>query len=234
PNGDNHESLRYAARQERAIRTFIDERNARAWTSSFEDLGDLRQLPGFAAQRLMAEGYGYGPEGDWKTAMLVRLACAMGEGLPGGATMMEEYTYHLADGSEGVLGSHMLEVAPTLTTARPRLQLHPLTIVPRENPVRLVFDADPATGVLVDMVDMRDRIRLLGTEIDLVAPDAPMPNLPTARAYWRPRPDFATATRRWLEAGGGHHHVLSTALDLEVWEDLARMLDVDWIVLSQA
>ncbi|MFV0633071.1 L-arabinose isomerase [Demequina sp.] len=232
PGGDAHESLRYAARQECGIKGFLDARGATAWVSSFEDLGDLRQLPGFAAQRLMAQGYGYGPEGDWKTALLVRLAIAMGEGLPGGATLMEEYTYHLVPGREGILGSHMLEVSPSITTARPSLELHPLTIVPRENPVRLVFDADPGTGVMIDLVDMGDRLSLLGTEIDLVTPDEPMPNLPTARAYWKPRPDFVTAAKTWLAAGGGHHHALSTATTAETWNDLARMLDVEWTLLS--
>jgi L-arabinose isomerase len=232
PDGSRHQALRDAAAQEWGIKTFLDERGARAWVSNFQDLGGLRQLPGLAAQRLQEQGYGFGPEGDWRTAILVRAALAMGEGLPGGASMMEEYTYNLVDGEEGILGSHMLEVAPGLTTSRPRLEQHPLSIVPGDDPVRLVFDADPAGGVLVDMVDMGDHLRLIGTEVEIVAPDAPLPALPTARAYWRPQPSFTAVVEAALAAGGSHHHVLSTLGGIEIWADLARMLDLEWLPLS--
>ncbi|MGO1278227.1 MAG: L-arabinose isomerase, partial [Cellulosimicrobium funkei] len=156
-DGDRHASLRYAARQEIALETFLESVGAKAFTTNFEDLGDLRQLPGIAVQRLMAKGYGFGAEGDWKTAVLVRAAKVMGEGLPGGASLMEDYTYDLTPGSEKILGAHMLEICPSLTTSTPRVEIHPLGIGGKEDPVRMVFDADPGVGVVVSLADMRDR-----------------------------------------------------------------------------
>ncbi len=228
--GARHESLRDAARQEAGIKRFLDEHGARAWVNCFESLAGLNQLPGFAAQRLMKAGYGFGPEGDWKTPMLVRGAMAMGEGLPGGASLMEEYTYNMRGGKEGVLGSHMLEIAETLTTARPKLEIHELSIVPKPDPVRLVFDADPAEAVIVGLVDLGGTFRLIGNVVDIVAPDEPLPKLPSARAYWRPRPDFHTALRDWLTYGGGHHDMITTALGSQVFKDLAAMLGVELVM----
>ncbi len=224
-DGDRHASLRYAARQEIALETFLESVGAKAFTTNFEDLGDLRQLPGIAVQRLMSKGYGFGAEGDWKTAVLVRAAKVMGEGLPGGASLMEDYTYDLTPGSEKILGAHMLEICPSLTTSRPRVEIHPLGIGGKEDPVRMVFDADPGVGVVVSLADMRDRFRLTANVVDVVAPSAPLPHLPVARAVWEPRPDFATSAEAWLTAGGAHHTVLSTAAGIdafEVFADIAR------------
>lgn len=219
--GDRHESLRYGARQELALKSFLEGGSFGAFTTTFEDLGGLRQLPGLAVQRLMAAGYGFGAEGDWKTAVLVRAAKVMGAGLPGGASLMEDYTYHLVPGEEKILGAHMLEICPTLTTSKPTLEVHPLGIGGKEDPVRLVFDTDSGDAVVVAMSDMRDRFRLTANAVEVVPPDAPLPNLPVARAVWKPQPDLATSAAAWLSAGAAHHTVMSTAVGLDVFEDFA-------------
>jgi L-arabinose isomerase len=221
--GDRHESLRYGARIELGLRSFLDGGGFTAFTTNFQDLGGLRQLPGLAVQRLMADGYGFGGEGDWKTSVMVRACKIMADGLPGGTSFMEDYTYHLVPGQEKVLGAHMLEVCPSIAANRPRLEIHPLGIGDREDPVRLVFDAAPGPGVVVGIADMGDRFRFVGNEIDVVGPDAPLPKLPVARAVWRPAPDLRTATEAWLTAGGPHHTVLSTALTSEHLWDFAEM-----------
>ncbi len=232
--GARHESLRYGARQELALLSFLEGLGATAFTTTFEDLGALRQLPGLAVQRLMAKGYGFGAEGDWKTAILVRAAKVMGEGLPGGASLMEDYTYNLVPGNEKILGAHMLEICPTLTTAKPTLEIHPLSIGAREDPVRLVFDTDPGTGVVVAMSDMRDRFRLTANVVDIVPPDADLPKLPVARAVWKPRPDFATSAEAWLRAGAAHHTVLSTQVGVEVFAEFAEMAGTELLVIDEA
>ena len=232
--GERHESLRYGAAIEVGLRSFLEEGGFGAFTTNFEDLGSLRQLPGLAVQRLMAGGYGFGAEGDWKTAILVRVANVMGAGLPGGASLMEDYTYHLVPGEEKVLGAHMLEVGAGLTTARPSLEIHPLSIGGRQDPVRLVFDADPGRGVVVALADLGDRFRLTANVVDVVAPDRPLPNLPVARAVWRPAPDFSTAAAAWLVAGAAHHTVLSTALGLEHFQDFADIADVELLTIDEA
>ncbi|WP_350258859.1 L-arabinose isomerase [Scrofimicrobium sp. R131] len=223
--GERHESLVYAARQEIALRTFLTEQGATAFTDTFEDLGGLRQLPGLAVQRLMAEGYGFGAEGDWKTAVLVRLMKVMGEGLPGGASLMEDYTYNLVPGQELILGAHMLEVCPSLTTTRPRVEIHPLGIGDREDPVRMVFSADPVPGLVVALADLGSRFRLTANLVDLVDPLEPMPNLPVAHAVWKPQPDLVTSAECWMHSGGAHHTALTTAVSVDVlriFADLAR------------
>ena len=219
--GERHDSLRYGARQEVALLSLLGEIGATAFTTTFEDLGDLRQLPGLAVQRLMAKGFGFGAEGDWKTALLVRAAKVMGEGLPGGASLMEDYTYNLVPGDEKILGAHMLEICPSLTTSKPSLEIHPLGIGGKEDPVRLVFDTDPGPGVVVALSDMRDRFRLTANAVDIVAPDAALPNLPVARAVWKPKPDFATSAEAWLMAGAAHHTVLTTQVGMEAFEDFS-------------
>jgi L-arabinose isomerase len=233
PGGERHGSLRYGARIELGLRAFLEEGGFGAFTTNFEDLGGLRQLPGLAVQRLMADGYGFGAEGDWKTAILVRAAKVMGHGLPGGASLMEDYTYELTPGREKILGAHMLEVCPSLTTERPRLEIHPLGIGGREDPVRLVFDTDSGQGVVVAMSDLRERFRLTANVVDVVAPDAELPNLPVARAVWSPRPGLATSAECWLTAGAAHHTVLTTAVGLEVFEDLADMAGVELAVIDE-
>jgi L-arabinose isomerase len=232
PGGERHKSLRYGAAIELGLRSFLEAGGFGAFTTSFEDLGGLRQLPGLAVQRLMADGYGFGAEGDWKTAILVRAAKVMGAGRPGGASLMEDYTYDLTPGKERILGAHMLEVCPTLTAARPRLEIHPLSIGGREDPVRLVFTADPGPGVVVALADMRDRFRLVANQVELVPPTAPLPKLPVGRAVWKPAPDLATSATAWLTAGGAHHTAMSTAVGLEAFEDYARMAGTELLVID--
>lgn len=231
--GERHQSLRDGAAIELGLRSFLEDGGFGAFTTSFEDLGSLRQLPGLAVQRLMAEGYGFGAEGDWKTAILVRAANVMGAGLPGGASLMEDYTYDLTPGAERILGAHMLEVSPALTTARPTLEVHPLGIGGKDDPVRLVFTADPGPAVVVALSDMRDRFRLVANAVEVVEPSAPLPKLPVGRAVWKPAPDFQTSATAWLEAGAAHHTVMSTALGIEAFEDYARMAGTELLVIDQ-
>jgi L-arabinose isomerase len=231
PGGDRHASLRDGAAIELGLRSFLEEGGFGAFTTSFEDLGSLKQLPGLGVQRLMAEGYGFGAEGDWKTAILVRVANVMGAGLPGGASLMEDYTYDLVAGDEKILGAHMLEVSPSLTSAKPRLEIHPLGIGGKDDPVRLVFTADPGPAVVVAMSDMRDRFRLVANVVDnIAAPD--LPNLPVGRAVWKPQPDFATSAACWLAAGAAHHTVMSTAVGIEVFRDFAEIAGTELLVID--
>ena len=234
-DGERHESLRYAARQEIALESFLTEVGAKAFTTNFEDLGALRQLPGLAVQRLMAKGYGFGAEGDWKTAVLVRAAKVMGEGLPGGASLMEDYTYDLTPGNELILGAHMLEICPSLTTTKPRVEIHPLGIGGKEDPVRMVFNADAVEGaVVVSLADMRDRFRLTANVVDVVTPPQDLPNLPVARAVWKPRPSFEVSAESWLTAGGAHHTVMSTAAGIEAFEVFAEIARVELLVIDES
>jgi L-arabinose isomerase len=232
PGGERHESLRYGAAQELGLRSFLEAGAFGAFTTTFEDLGGLRQLPGLAVQRLMAAGYGFGAEGDWKTAALVRAAKVMGAGLPGGASLMEDYTYDLSPGRELILGAHMLEVCPTLTTARPRLEIHPLAIGGRQDPVRLVFTASPGPGVVASLTDMRDRFRLVANTVQVVDPPEPLPRLPVGRAVWKPEPDFPTSATAWLTAGGAHHTVMTTALGPEALTDYARIAGTELLLID--
>jgi L-arabinose isomerase len=181
----------------------------------------------------MAEGYGFGAEGDWKTAVLIRAAKVMGAGLPGGASLMEDYTYHLVPGEEKILGAHMLEICPTLTTGRPSLEIHPLGIGGREDPVRLVFDTDPGSAVVVAMSDMRDRFRIVANVVEVVPLDEPLPNLPVARAVWKPAPDLATSAAAWLTAGAAHHTVMSTQIGVDVFEDFAEIARTELLVIDE-
>ena len=231
--GERHQSLRDGAAIEIGLRSFLEEGGFGAFTTSFEDLGELTQLPGLAVQRLMAEGYGFGAEGDWKTAVLVRVANVMGAGLPGGASLMEDYTYDMTPGDELILGAHMLEVSPSLTTARPTLEIHPLGIGGKDDPVRLVFTADAGPAIVVAMSDMRDRFRLTANVVENVEPREPLPNLPVGRAVWKPAPDFTTSAAAWLTAGAAHHTVMSTAVSLEAFRDFADMAGVELLVIDE-
>ena len=231
--GERHESLRYGAQIELGLRSFLEAGGFSAFTTSFEDLGGLRQLPGLAVQRLMSDGYGFGAEGDWKTAILVRAAKVMGSGLPGGASLMEDYTYDMTPGEELILGAHMLEICPSLTTSKPKLEIHALGIGGREDPVRLVFDTDPGEAIVVALSDMRDRFRLVANVVDVVPLPHPLPHLPVARAVWKPRPDFATSAAAWLTAGAAHHTVMSTAVGLEVFEDFANIAKNELVVIDE-
>ncbi|WP_043630000.1 L-arabinose isomerase [Nonomuraea candida] len=227
--GERNESLRYAARIELGLRGFLESGGFKAFTTNFEDLGGLRQLPGLAVQRLMADGYGFGGEGDWKTSVLLRTMKAM---TPGGTSFMEDYTYDLTPGQELILGAHMLEVCPSIAAGTPSCEIHPLGIGGREDPVRLVFDAEPGPGIVVGLADMGDRFRLVANEIDVVAPPQPLPKLPVARAVWRPRPNLRTSTESWLTAGAPHHTVLSKAVGREELTDLADMLGVELVIID--
>ncbi|GAA4663573.1 L-arabinose isomerase [Frondihabitans cladoniiphilus] len=231
--GERHQSLRDGAAIELGLRSFLEEGGFGAFTTNFEDLGSLKQLPGLAVQRLMAEGYGFGAEGDWKTAVLVRAANVMGSGLPGGASLMEDYTYNLVPGAEKILGAHMLEVSPTLTSAKPSLEIHALGIGGKDDPVRLVFTADPGPAIVVALSDQRDRFRLTANVVDVVVPDADLPNLPVGRAVWEPRPSFAVSAEAWLTAGAAHHTVMSTAVGLEAFEDFALMAGTELLVIDE-
>ncbi|NED98823.1 L-arabinose isomerase [Phytoactinopolyspora halotolerans] len=233
-DGERRESLRYAVRIEAGLRQFLTSGGFRAFTTNFEDLGGLRQLPGAAVQRLMADGYGFGGEGDWKTSVLLRTTKAMAEGLPGGTSFMEDYTYHFGPGEPKILGAHMLEVCPSIAAGRPSCEIHPLGIGDREDPVRLVFDAEPGPGVVVGLADMGDRFRMVANEIDVVPPDEPLPNLPVARAVWKPRPDLATSAEAWITAGAPHHTVLSSAVGVEELSDFADMVATELLVVDSA
>ncbi|WP_193607896.1 L-arabinose isomerase [Nocardioides lijunqiniae] len=232
PDGERHESLRYGARVELGLRSFLGEGGFGAFTTNFEDLGGLRQLPGLAVQRLMADGYGFGGEGDWKTSVLLRATKVMASGLPGGTSFMEDYTYHLVPGEEKILGAHMLEVCPSITSERPSLEVHPLAIGGREDPVRLRFTGDPGPAVVAGLADLGDRLRLTVNEIDCVEPDEALPQLPVACAVWKPRPSLSTSAESWLMAGAPHHTVLSQAVGVEVLEDFAEMTGVEMLTID--
>jgi L-arabinose isomerase len=232
--GDRHESLRYAARIELGLRDFLTAGRFGAFTTNFEDLGGLKQLPGLAVQRLMADGYGFGGEGDWKTSILVRALKTAALGLPGGTSFMEDYTYHLERGNELVLGAHMLEVCPTIAAGTPSCEIHPLSIGGRDDPVRLVFDARPGAALVVGLADMGDRFRLVTNVIDVVAPPEPLPKLPVARAVWAPRPDLRTSATAWITAGAPHHTAYSAAVNTEILADLAEMTGVELLVIDAA
>ncbi len=230
--GERHDSLRYGARIEIGLRQFLEAGGFDAFTTNFEDLGGLRQLPGLAVQNLMADGYGFGGEGDWKTAALLRILKVVAGDAPGGTSFMEDYTYHLGPGEPKILGAHMLEVCPSIAADRPSLEIHPLSIGGREDPVRLVFTAAPGPGLVVGLADLGGRLRLTANEIDVVEPDAPLPRLPVARAVWKPRPDLATSAECWLLAGGPHHTVLSTAVGREALADFAEMAGVELAMID--
>ena len=232
PGADRADSLRYGARLEVALRRFVIDGGYGAFTTNFEDLGGLRQLPGLAVQRLMGEGIGFAGEGDWKTAVLGRTLKTMAAGLPGGTSFMEDYTYHLEPGRNLSLGAHMLEVCPSIAEGTPRIEVHPLGIGGREDPVRMVFNAAAGEGVTLGLCDLGDRFRMVANEITVVPPLADMPNLPVARAVWAAKPDFTTSTECWLTAGGPHHTVLSTALTSEHLVDLAEMLGVELALID--
>ena len=225
--GARHESLRYAARIEAGLRQFLEAGGFTAFTTNFEDLGGLRQLPGLAVQSLMADGYGFGGEGDWKTAAMGRILKAMAGTAPGGTSFMEDYTYHLGPGEPKILGAHMLEVCPSIAGGRPTVEIHPLGIGGREDPVRLVFRAAPGPGFVVGLVDLGDRFRLVANDIEIVPPDEPLSRLPVGCAVWKPAPDLPTSAEAWLLAGGPHHTVLSTAVDPEALTDFADILGVE-------
>jgi L-arabinose isomerase len=232
PGGERHESLRDAARIELGLRGFLESGGFDAFTDTFEDLRGLNQLPGIAVQRLMADGYGFGAEGDWKTAALVRSMKVMGRGLAGGTSFMEDYTYHFGNSAK-VLGAHMLEICPTIAADRPTVEIHPLSIGGKADPVRLVFTAPAGPAVVASVVQMGSRFRMVLNEIDVEQPPQPLPRLPVARALWTPRPDLETAAAAWIYAGGAHHTGFSQALTTEHLQDFADMADIELLCIDR-
>ena len=230
--GGKRGALVEAARIEIGLRAFLEDGGFAAFTDTFENLDGLSQLPGIAVQRLMADGYGFGAEGDWKTAALVRAMKVLGQGRPGGASFMEDYTYHFEPGRELVLGAHMLEICPTLASRKPTLEIHPLGIGNRADPVRLRFDAAPGRAVNAALIDMGHRFRMLVNEVEVLETPEPLPKLPVGAALWRPHPDLATAAGAWILAGGPHHTCLSMAVNTTQLEDFAELAGVELLVID--
>src|SRR6266852_2737921 len=230
--GSQRQALCEAARIELGLRHFLEETGSNAFTDTFEDLHGLAQLPGIAVQRLMADGYGFGAEGDWKTAALVRAMKIMGHGLQGGTSFMEDYTYDLRDGGR-VLGAHMLEVCPSLAENTPSAEIHPLSIGGKADPVRLVFTAPPGPAVNASIIQVGHRFRMIVNAIDVVRPEQPLPKLPVARAIWIPEPNLKIAATAWISAGGAHHTALSRALSPQHLEDFAEMADIEYLLIDR-
>jgi L-arabinose isomerase len=225
---DQPQPLSDAARIELGLRAFLEDGGFGAFTDTFEDLHGMKQLPGIAAQRLMAGGYGFAGEGDWKTAALVRIMKVMAHGLPGGTSFMEDYTYDFS-GTQKVLGAHMLEICPSIAAAKPSLQVHPLGIGGKDPPVRLVFTASAGPAINASLMDMGDHFRMLVNHVDVVAPEHELPKLPVARALWVPRPNLKVGAAAWIYAGGAHHTGFSQALTLEHMEDFAEIAGIEFV-----
>jgi len=230
--GARHESLRDGARIELGLRAFLKSGGFKGFTTTFEDLHGLKQLPGLAVQRLMADGYGFGAEGDWKTCALLRAMKVMAADLTGGTSFMEDYTYHLHPDGHLVLGAHMLEICESIAADKPSLEIHPLSIGGKEDPVRLVFNAPAGPAINASIIDLGNRFRLLVNEVDVVKPPKPLPKLPVARAIWKCRPDFKTACAAWIHAGGAHHTAFSYAVTTEHMEDFAEVAGLEPVVID--
>jgi L-arabinose isomerase len=226
------ESLKEAARIEAGMEVFLKAGNFKAFTTTFEDLHGLKQLPGLAVQRLMAKGYGFGAEGDWKTAALVRSMKVMAQGLKGGTSFMEDYTYHFDPAGMKVLGAHMLEVCPSIASGKPAVEIHQLSIGGKADPARLVFKTTPGKAISVSVIDLGNRFRMIVAEVEVVkCPD--MPKLPVASVLWKPMPDLKTGAAAWILAGGAHHTGFSTAVDREYLQDFASMLGIEYVLIDE-
>ena len=231
---DDIHAVRYQAREEIAIKRMMDREGCLAFTDTFQDLYGMEQLPGLAAQHLMAQGYGFGGEGDWKAAAMTAILKAMGEGGNGASAFMEDYTYHLVPGQEYSLGAHMLEVCPSVAADRPRIETHYLGIGMNErDPARLVFEGKAGAAVVASLVDMGGRLRLVVQDIEAVKPIMPMPNLPVARVMWRAVPDLVTGLECWITAGGAHHTVLSYDVTAEMLRDWAKIMDIEFVHITK-
>lgn len=228
-----HEALRDAARLEAGIKKMLEAGNFKGFTDTFEDLHGLKQLPGIASQRLMQSGYGFAGEGDWKTAALVRAMKTMATGLPGGNSFMEDYTYHLEPGNEMVLGAHMLEICPSLTSEKPSCEIHPLGIGGKADPVRLVFTGSEGSALNATLIDMGERFRMLVNTVEAVKPPATIPKLPVARVLWKPLPDMKSACTAWILAGGAHHTCYSQNLSVQCLEDFAEMAGIEFVLIGK-
>ena len=228
------DAIRYQAREEIAMRRMMQREGCRAFSNTFQDLYGMEQLPGLASQHLMAQGYGYGGEGDWKVSAMTAILKAMGEGGNGASAFMEDYTYHLVKGQEYSLGAHMLEVCPSVAAGRPRIETHPLGIGMNEkDPARLVFEGKAGAAVVVSLIDMGGRLRLIVQDIEAVKPIMPMPHLPVARVMWKAMPDLTTGVECWITAGGAHHTVLSYDVSAEQLRDWARMMDIEFVHITK-
>jgi L-arabinose isomerase len=229
----NYGQVREAAREEIALRRFLKDKGAKAFTTNFDALHGLNQLPGLACQRLMAEGYGFGAEGDWKTAALLRTIWVMAQGLPGGTSFMEDYTYHFKAGKSAILQAHMLEVSPEIAAKKPRLEVHPLGIGGKADPARLVFTAYPGSGIAATIVDMGNRFRMIVNNVEVIEPEAALPKLPVASALWIPQPNLEIAAAAWILAGGTHHTAFTCALTNEYMEDYADIAGIELLTIDK-
>lgn len=230
---ENLAAVRYQAKEEIAMKKMLDREGCKAFSNTFEDLYGMEQLPGLASQRLMAQGYGYGGEGDWKVSALTAVIKAMTEGMTGGSAFMEDYTYHLEQGNEYSLGAHMLEVCPSVAAARPRIEVHPLGIGGKGDPARLVFEGHAGKACVVSLVDMGGRLRMICQDIEAVKPILDMPNLPVARVMWRAEPNLRTGAECWILAGGAHHTVLTYDATPEMLRDWARMMEIEFVHITK-
>ena len=233
PGGARNASLRDGARIEIGLRNFLGAGNFKAFTDTFEDLHGLVQLPGLAVQRLMRDGYGFGAEGDWKTSALVRAMKVMNAGQQGGVSFMEDYTYHFSATGDKVLGAHMLEICESIAVSKPKLEIHPLSIGGKADPVRLVFDSQTGTAICASIMDMGQRFRLVANVVDVVPTDAPLPKLPVARALWLPRPNLKVAAATWIFAGGAHHTGFSYSVTAEHLRDFAEMAGIEFLLIDE-
>ena len=230
---DDIETVRYQAREEIAMKKMLDAEGCMAFANTFQDLYGMKQLPGLASQHLMAQGYGYGGEGDWKVSAMTAIMKAMSEGRNGGTAFMEDYTYHLEKGNEYSLGAHMLEVCPSVAEGKAKIEVHPLGIGDREPPARLVFEGKAGSAIVVSLVDMGGRLRLICQDIECVKPIMDMPNLPVARVMWRAMPNLTTGVECWITAGGAHHTVLSYDVTAEQMKDWANMMDIEFVHITK-
>ncbi len=233
PNGECYESLLEGARIEVGMRSFLSAGNFKAFTTTFEDLHGLAQLPGLAVQRLMRDGYGFGAEGDWKTSALVRAMKVMGAGLEGGVSFMEDYTYHFHPSGDKVLGAHMLEICESIAAHKPKLDILPLSIGGKADPVRLIFDANLGPAIGASIMDMGTRFRIVANIVDVVPTDEALPNLPVARALWIPRPSLKVAAAAWIHAGGAHHTSFSYSVTAEHLRSFAEMAGVEFLLIDE-
>ena len=233
PNGRRHNSLIAGARIEVGMRNFLEAGSFKAFTTTFEDLHGLEQLPGLAVQRLMRDGYGFGAEGDWKTSALVRAMKVMSAGVKGGVSFMEDYTYHFSASGDKVLGAHMLEICESIAAARPRLDILPLSIGGKADPVRLIFDANAGPAVCASIMDMGQRFRLVANVVDVIATDEPLPKLPVARVLWLPRPSLKIAAAAWICAGGAHHTGFSYSVSAEHLRDFADIAGLEFLLIDE-
>lgn len=233
PKGEKHESLVEGARIEVGMRNFLKAGNFKAFTTTFEDLHGLAQLPGLAVQRLMRDGYGFGAEGDWKTSALVRAMKVMSAGLKGGVSFMEDYTYHFSASGDKVLGAHMLEICESIASTKPRLDILSLSIGGKADPLRLIFDANTGPAIGASIMDMGQRFRLVANVVDVVPTDEPLPKLPVARALWLPRPNLKVAAAAWIYAGGAHHTSFSYSVTAEHLQDFADMAGIEFLLIDE-